>query len=87
MLGCAQPTCMAGPIDNEDDSLFHLDAQGQPDGYFREGDRLGQAIDTNKARAVSTLTWEIPSRSSKFSTDLAAIHRNIFLPKMVLPKF
>ncbi|CAB3400806.1 unnamed protein product [Caenorhabditis bovis] len=39
VLGCAQPTCMAEPLDDYEDSTFIANAAGQEDGFFREGDR------------------------------------------------
>ncbi|CAL2052564.1 unnamed protein product [Caenorhabditis brenneri] len=39
VLGCAQPTCMAEPSEDYEDSTFIANAAGQEDGFFREGDR------------------------------------------------
>uniref|UniRef100_A0A914YNF7 Secreted protein n=1 Tax=Panagrolaimus superbus TaxID=310955 RepID=A0A914YNF7_9BILA len=39
VLGCAQPSCVISSEDFEEDSEFLTDANGQADGYFREGDR------------------------------------------------
>nr|pir hypothetical protein H02F09.1 - Caenorhabditis elegans [Caenorhabditis elegans] len=39
VLGCAQPTCMAEPQEDEEDSVFIANTAGQEDGFFREGDR------------------------------------------------
>ncbi|UMM38938.1 hypothetical protein L5515_016197 [Caenorhabditis briggsae] len=39
VLGCAQPTCMSEPLEDNEDSIFIANAAGQEDGYFREGDR------------------------------------------------
>ncbi|CAI2355672.1 unnamed protein product [Caenorhabditis sp. 36 PRJEB53466] len=39
VLGCAQPTCMAEPSEDYEDSTFIANSAGQEDGFFREGDR------------------------------------------------
>ncbi|KAL6724026.1 hypothetical protein Aduo_018963 [Ancylostoma duodenale] len=52
VLGCAQPSCVAQPADNVDDSVFNTDSSGQIDGFFREGDNSRQGyLQTNKLRA------------------------------------
>ncbi|CAJ0609582.1 unnamed protein product [Cylicocyclus nassatus] len=52
VLGCAQPSCLAQPADDVDDSVFNTDASGQIDGFFREGDNSHQGyLQTNKLRA------------------------------------
>ncbi|VDM61140.1 unnamed protein product [Angiostrongylus costaricensis] len=52
VLGCAQPSCVAQPTDDFDDSVFNTDLSGQVDGFFREGDRGRQGfLQTNKLRA------------------------------------
>ncbi|WKY14843.1 hypothetical protein Q1695_000396 [Nippostrongylus brasiliensis] len=52
VLGCAQPSCVAQPVDDVDDSVFNTDETGQIDGFFREGDNshIGY-LQTNKIRA------------------------------------
>ncbi|CAK5017722.1 unnamed protein product [Meloidogyne enterolobii] len=43
VLGCAQPSCVIYAVDEngefQEDSQFLTDANGQSDGFFREGDR------------------------------------------------
>ncbi|KAL3103234.1 hypothetical protein niasHS_002420 [Heterodera schachtii] len=43
VLGCAQPSCVISATDSEgdfhEDSQFFTNADGQPDGFFRDGDR------------------------------------------------
>uniref|UniRef100_A0A915MBT4 Uncharacterized protein n=1 Tax=Meloidogyne javanica TaxID=6303 RepID=A0A915MBT4_MELJA len=43
VLGCAQPSCVISAVDEngefQEDSQFLTDANGQSDGFFREGDR------------------------------------------------
>ncbi|KAE9414159.1 hypothetical protein Angca_005270, partial [Angiostrongylus cantonensis] len=52
VLGCAQPSCVAQPADDFDDSVFNTDLSGQIDGFFREGDKGRQGfLQTNKLRA------------------------------------
>ncbi|KAK6762011.1 hypothetical protein RB195_022919 [Necator americanus] len=52
VLGCAQPSCVAQPADDTDDSIFNADSSGQIDGFFREGDSSHQGyLQTNKLRA------------------------------------
>ncbi|KAJ1367396.1 hypothetical protein KIN20_028298 [Parelaphostrongylus tenuis] len=52
LLGCAQPSCVAQPADDFDDSVFNTDLSGQVDGFFRDGDRGRQGyLQTNKLRA------------------------------------
>uniref|UniRef100_A0A914GWN0 LIM zinc-binding domain-containing protein n=1 Tax=Globodera rostochiensis TaxID=31243 RepID=A0A914GWN0_GLORO len=44
VLGCAQPSCVISATDAErdfhEDSQFFTNAEGQPDGFFRDGDRV-----------------------------------------------
>uniref|UniRef100_A0A1I7XGU8 ZP domain-containing protein n=1 Tax=Heterorhabditis bacteriophora TaxID=37862 RepID=A0A1I7XGU8_HETBA len=52
VLGCAEPSCVAHPPDDVDDSIFNSDIAGQTDGFFRDGDRSQQGyLQTNKLRA------------------------------------
>ncbi|KAK6013493.1 hypothetical protein OSTOST_21189, partial [Ostertagia ostertagi] len=51
VLGCAQPSCVAHSADDFDDSVFHTDASGQIDGFFREGDKSQGHLQMNKLRA------------------------------------
>lgn len=39
VLGCAQPSCVASLEDKEEDSNFLVNADGQTDGFLREGDK------------------------------------------------
>ncbi|KAK5986177.1 hypothetical protein GCK32_000751 [Trichostrongylus colubriformis] len=39
VLGCAQPSCVAHPTNDFDDSIFNTDEFGQIDGFFRDGDK------------------------------------------------
>ncbi|VDM74324.1 unnamed protein product [Strongylus vulgaris] len=64
VLGCAQPSCLAQPADDVDDSVFNTDASGQIDGFFREGDNSHQGyLQTNKLRAVR-LSFTMSARLS-----------------------
>uniref|UniRef100_A0A0N5AFX1 Uncharacterized protein n=1 Tax=Syphacia muris TaxID=451379 RepID=A0A0N5AFX1_9BILA len=39
VLGCAQPSCVAGPDDLGDESSFPVNVKGQIDGFVRDGDK------------------------------------------------
>lgn len=68
MLGCAQPSCVAQPAEDVDDSAFQTDGAGQPDGFFRQGDRTSHGfLQTNKMRAVgfSAIDWIRKQRVSE----------------------
>lgn len=55
VLGCAQPTCMAEPLEDYEDSVFIANAAGQEDGFFREGDRQRKSYSQSfKPKAVSS---------------------------------
>ncbi|VDP15612.1 unnamed protein product [Heligmosomoides polygyrus] len=59
VLGCAQPSCVAQPPDDVDDSVFNTDETGQIDGFFREGDKTHQGyLQTNKLRANCSGTFD-----------------------------
>ena len=61
VLGCAQPSCLISPDDFEEDSEFLTDANGQADGYFREGDRALKRYRNDKAPKLVAVGLPWPS--------------------------
>lgn len=79
ILGCAQPTCIAGLKSKKDDSNFLVNLNGQADGFMREEENDNRAYSSNlydnkliavcflmpKAKNVpQSLEWWISSKQS-----------------------
>lgn len=60
LLGCAQPSCVAGPGNLGDASDFPVNVEGQIDGFLREGDKdLKRYRDPSAVRLVAVSQFGI----------------------------
>ena len=81
VLGCAQPSCVVSPEDFEEDSEFLTDAEGQADGFFREGDRNQKRFRHASAPKLVAVRLNVHIR---FKVSFLELHWRI--QSVILPK-